>query len=81
MNALARIGGNLNQIARQANTAESDIEKIKVFSISSYPRSTSEDVLETMIVKILGNKGGGSAGAVIDYMLGKDKDREACAIT
>lgn len=29
-----------------------------------------------MIVKILGNKGGGSAGAVIDYMLGKDKDRE-----
>ena len=29
-----------------------------------------------MIVKILGNKGGGSAGAAIDYMLGKDRDRE-----
>jgi hypothetical protein len=28
-----------------------------------------------MIVKFLGNKGGGSAGATIDYMLGKDRDR------
>ena len=27
-----------------------------------------------MIVKILGNKGGGSAGAAIDYMLGKERD-------
>ncbi len=33
-----------------------------------------------MIVKILGNKGGGSAGAVIDYMLGKDKDREGALL-
>lgn len=29
-----------------------------------------------MIVKFLGNKGGGSAGATIDYLLGKDRDRE-----
>ena len=28
-----------------------------------------------MIVKFLGNKGGGSAGATIDYLLGKDRDR------
>lgn len=33
-----------------------------------------------MIVKILGNKGGGSASAVIDYMLGKDKDREGALL-
>jgi hypothetical protein len=33
-----------------------------------------------MIVKILGNKGGGSAGAVIDYMLGKDKDRDGAIL-
>ena len=32
-----------------------------------------------MIVKILGNKGGGSAGAAIDYMLGKDKGRKTCS--
>ena len=30
--ALGRIGGNLNQIARQANTVESDIEKIRAFA-------------------------------------------------
>lgn len=28
-----------------------------------------------MIVKFLGNKGGGSAGATMDYLLGKDRDR------
>jgi hypothetical protein len=28
-----------------------------------------------MIVKFLGNKGGGSAGATIDYILGEDRDR------
>jgi len=33
-----------------------------------------------MIVKILGNKGGGSAGAAIDYMLGKDKDRDGAIL-
>lgn len=30
--ALGRIGGNLNQIARQANTVQSDIEKIRAFA-------------------------------------------------
>ena len=33
-----------------------------------------------MIVKFLGNKGGGSAGATIDYMLGKDRDREGAIL-
>ena len=33
-----------------------------------------------MIVKILGNKGGGSAGAAIDYMLGKERDREGAVL-
>ena len=28
-----------------------------------------------MIVKFLGNRGGGSAGATMDYLLGKDRDR------
>ena len=30
--ALGRIGGNLNQIARQVNTVQSDIEKIRAFA-------------------------------------------------
>jgi len=33
-----------------------------------------------MIVKILGNKGGGSARATMDYMLGKEKDREGAIL-
>jgi hypothetical protein len=33
-----------------------------------------------MIVKILGNKGGGSAGAAIDYMLGKERDRNGAIL-
>ena len=33
-----------------------------------------------MIVKILGNKGGGSAGAAIDYMLGKKRDRDGAIL-
>ena len=33
-----------------------------------------------MIVKFLGNKGGGSAGAAIDYMLGKERDREGAVL-
>ena len=32
LSALGRIGGNLNQIARQVNTVESDIEKIRAFA-------------------------------------------------
>lgn len=33
-----------------------------------------------MIVKFLKNNGGGSAGATIDYMLGKDRDREGAIL-
>lgn len=33
-----------------------------------------------MIVKFLSNKGGGSAAAVMDYMLGKDGDREGALL-
>lgn len=33
-----------------------------------------------MIVKILGNNGGGSAGAAIDYMLGKERDRDGAIL-
>ena len=46
LNALARIGGNLNQIARQANTVESDIEKIRAFSQLAVIRDQLQDVLE-----------------------------------
>lgn len=33
-----------------------------------------------MIVKFLGNKGSGSAGATIDYLLGKDRDRPGAVL-
>ncbi len=33
-----------------------------------------------MIVKFLGNKGGGSVGATIDYLLGKDRDRPGAVL-
>lgn len=33
-----------------------------------------------MIVKFWGNKGGGSAGATIDYLLGKDRDRPGAVL-
>ena len=33
-----------------------------------------------MIVKFLKNNGGGSAGATIDYMLGKERDREGAVL-
>ena len=46
LSALARIGGNLNQIARQANTVESDIEKIKAFAQLAVIRDQLQDVLE-----------------------------------
>jgi len=46
LNALARIGGNLNQIARQANTVESDIEKIKTFAQLAVIRDQLQDVLD-----------------------------------
>ena len=46
LNALARIGGNLNQIARQVNTVESDIEKIKAFAQLAMIREQLQEVLE-----------------------------------
>ena len=44
--ALGRIGGNLNQIARQVNTVESDIEKIKAFAQLAMIREQLQEVLE-----------------------------------
>ena len=46
LNALARIGGNLNQIARQVNTVGSDIEKIKAFAQLAMIREQLQEVLE-----------------------------------
>ena len=46
LSALARIGGNLNQIARQVNTIESDIEKIKAFAQLAMIREQLQEVLE-----------------------------------
>ena len=43
---LGRIGGNLNQIARQVNTVESDIEKIKAFAQLAMIREQLQEVLE-----------------------------------
>ena len=42
---LGRIGGNLNQIARQVNTVESDIEKIKAFAELAIIREQLQKVL------------------------------------
>lgn len=44
--ALGRIGGNLNQIARQANTVESDIEKIRAFAELAALREQLQGILE-----------------------------------
>lgn len=44
--ALGRIGGNLNQIARQANTASSDIEKLRTFADLAIIRNQLQQVLE-----------------------------------
>lgn len=43
--ALGRIGGNLNQIARQVNTVESDIEKIKAFAQLAVIREQLQRIL------------------------------------
>lgn len=43
--ALGRIGGNLNQIARQVNTVESDIEKIKAFAQLALIREQLQRIL------------------------------------
>ena len=42
---LGRIGGNLNQIARQVNTVESDIEKIRAFAELAMIREQLQQVL------------------------------------
>ena len=46
LSALGRIGGNLNQIARQANTVESDIEKLRTFAELAMIRDQLQQVLE-----------------------------------
>ena len=43
--ALGRIGGNLNQIARQVNTVESDIEKIRAFAELAIIREQLQRIL------------------------------------
>ncbi len=43
--ALGRIGGNLNQIARQANTVESDIEKLRAFAELAVIREQLQGIL------------------------------------
>lgn len=43
--ALGRIGGNLNQIARQVNTVESDIEKIRAFAELAMIREQLQGIL------------------------------------
>ena len=45
--ALGRIGGNLNQIARQVNTVESDIEKIRAFAELASIREQLQRILAT----------------------------------
>ena len=45
LSALGRIGGNLNQIARQVNTVESDIEKIRAFGELAIIREQLQKVL------------------------------------
>ena len=42
---LGRIGGNLNQIARQVNTVQSDIEKIRAFAELAMIREQLQKVL------------------------------------
>jgi len=46
LSALGRIGGNLNQIARQANTVESDIEKLRTFAELAMIRDQLQQVLD-----------------------------------
>ncbi len=43
--ALGRIGGNLNQIARQVNTVESGIEKIRAFAELAIIREQLQGIL------------------------------------
>lgn len=43
---LGRIGGNLNQIAKQANTLDSDLEKIRAFGLLAQIQSQLDELLE-----------------------------------
>lgn len=43
---LAKIGGNLNQIAKQANTLDSDLEKIRAFGLLAQIQSQLDELLE-----------------------------------
>lgn len=43
---LAKIGGNLNQIAKQANTVDSNFEKIKAFGLLSEIQNQLNELLE-----------------------------------
>lgn len=45
--ALGRIGGNLNQIARQVNTVDSDIEKLRAFAELAMIREQLQGILAT----------------------------------
>ena len=47
LSALGRIGGNLNQIARQINTVNSDIEKIRAFGELATIREQLQRILAT----------------------------------
>lgn len=43
---LAKIGGNLNQIAKQANTLDEPLEKIKVFGLLAVIQKQLDELLE-----------------------------------
>ena len=43
---LGRIGGNLNQIAKQANSVDDDIEKIRAFGLLAQIQSQLDELLE-----------------------------------
>lgn len=44
--SLGRIGGNLNQVAKQANTVDKDTEKLRVFAQLSVIREQLNEVLD-----------------------------------
>lgn len=43
---LAKIGGNLNQIAKQANSLDNDIEKIRAFGLLAQIQIQLDELLE-----------------------------------
>ena len=73
---LAGIGNNLNQIARLVNhesKANSAIDRIAIITALSGIERELQGC--TMIIKIH-SRGIGSGSAPVDYLLGKDRDRE-----